>query len=952
MKRFLASLLLTALPSLPILGYAKDLPAPNTGERMSVYLSRLGLTNEQYLEGLCWSTDNSRQAQAQRLRRLRLSLSSVPNELSLNTSLADKTAWSKLLDALIPAGCAPLPVRDPQYMALVPSTDPVLNSEDQIRLLVRPTQVAVITPDKNICRVDYQPMLATKAYLQACGANESSGADLIQPGSAEPLDVGLASWNANRQPSPAPGAWIIAHGAYSATNKWFEDDLRKVIQAQGAFHERSVQLPALVSPNPDQVSRSSIQSKPLPNSTDYTDLVMTASDWGVMGLLQTPSARIPKAGYAALQYSKTWPYTRLNFMLAPFDWLEAGFRYVDVANRLYGPTIADNQSYKDKSIDAKFRLWQESAYLPQVAVGFRDLVGTGLFSGEYLVASKRFGEFGNWDANLGMGWGYVGGRQDIDNPLGALYSKYKTRPTSTESSTSGGKFNLSTYFRGPAALFGGVQYQFGNNRWVLKAEYDGNNYQNEPQSNDQKQSSPINLGVVYRPNKWLDVTTGLERGNRLMLGITLYTDLSSLSTPKLSEPRPMPIRPLPLAAQHESVAPSPTNYSDIRKSLEAQVHWRVSRIVQRDRELRVEVAEHDVFDWNEAIDRANAVLHNNLPSEIKQFAYVVVVRGQPVETFVVDRQDWVKSKTELARHAEKFNQPPVFPTAIWREVPRDSLVDQTKATAEQPIVTGGLGFTYKQSFGGPNGFILAQLSAQAEGELRMTESSWLYGSLEYGLLDNYKDFDYTAPSNLPRVRTYVREYVTSSDLTLPTLQATTTGKWSDDLYWSAYGGLLESMYAGVGAEMLYRPRFMPSVALGFDVNRVRQRGFKQDFSLRAYEVTTGHATLYWKTGWQDIVAKLSAGQYLAADRGVTIDLAREFNNGVRIGAFMTRTNVSAAQFGEGSFDKGIYVSIPFDVMMTRASNNIANIIWRPLTRDGGAKLSRKYELYEMTRLGR
>jgi hypothetical protein len=204
-------------------------------------------------------------------------------------------------------------------------------------------------------------------------------------------------------------------------------------------------------------------------AADSQDLAVFASDWGGVGLLQTPTARFAKSGTGSVSISTTSPYTRLNVMLTPFDWLEAGFRYVDISNRLYGPSIAGSQSYKDKGIDAKFRLWPESQYLPQVALGLRDLGGTGLFAGEYLVASKRFGPI---DASLGMGWGYVGGRGNLTNPLSMFSSRFKTRPTETASATSGGEFNTNTYFRGPAGLFGGLQYQTPWEGLTFKLELD------------------------------------------------------------------------------------------------------------------------------------------------------------------------------------------------------------------------------------------------------------------------------------------------------------------------------------------------------------------------------------------------------------------------------------------------------------------------------------------------
>jgi membrane-associated phospholipid phosphatase len=169
-----------------------------------------------------------------------------------------------------------------------------------------------------------------------------------------------------------------------------------------------------------------------------------------------------------------------------------------------------------------------------------------------------------------------------------------------------------------------------------------------------------------------------------------------------------------------------------------------------------------------------------------------------------------------------------------------------------------------------------------------------------------------------------------------------------------YGGYLESMFAGVGAEWLYRP-FASRVAFGVDANLVQQRSFEQDFSFdnastqTGYRTATGHATLYWDTGWNNVQANLSVGRYLAKDSGITVDLSRIFRNGVRIGAFFTKTNVSAEQFGEGSFDKGVYLNIPFDAFLTRTSGTVANLEWRPLTRDGGAKLNRSVELYPLTR---
>ena len=86
--------------------------------------------------------------------------------------------------------------------------------------------------------------------------------------------------------------------------------------------------------------------------------------------------------------------------------------------------------------------------------------------------------------------------------------------------------------------------------------------------------------------------------------------------------------------------------------------------------------------------------------------------------------------------------------------------------------------------------------------------------------------------------------------------------------------------------------------------------------------------------------KISYGEYLAGDVGSTIDLSRSFRNGVKFGVFASFTDVTSKQYGEGSFDKGIYFNIPI-------FGNFINYSWRPLTKDPGAKLTRKNNLYDL-----
>ncbi|MCP6133314.1 YjbH domain-containing protein, partial [Klebsiella pneumoniae] len=78
------------------------------------------------------------------------------------------------------------------------------------------------------------------------------------------------------------------------------------------------------------------------------------------------------------------------------------------------------------------------------------------------------------------------------------------------------------------------------------------------------------------------------------------------------------------------------------------------------------------------------------------------------------------------------------------------------------------------------------------------------------------------------------------------------------------------------------------------------------------------------------------------------DISKRFDSGVVVGAYATKTNVSSDEYGEGSFTKGFYISVPLDLMTTHPTRSTPTVSWTPLTRDGGQMLNRQYQLYDMT----
>ncbi len=76
-------------------------------------------------------------------------------------------------------------------------------------------------------------------------------------------------------------------------------------------------------------------------------------------------------------------------------------------------------------------------------------------------------------------------------------------------------------------------------------------------------------------------------------------------------------------------------------------------------------------------------------------------------------------------------------------------------------------------------------------------------------------------------------------------------------------------------------------------------------------------------------------------------MKRRFDNGWEIGGFATFTDIPFDEFGEGSFDKGLFLTIPFNWVLPYDSRQELETVLRPLTRDGGARLEVSNRLYEL-----
>ncbi|MGL6349799.1 MAG: YjbH domain-containing protein, partial [Aeromonas sp.] len=479
----------------------------------------------------------------------------------------------------------------------------------------------------------------------------------------------------------------------------------------------------------------------------------------------------------------------------------------------------------------------------------------------------------------------------------------------------------------------------------LKLEYDGNDYSREFAARTSQggygalaQRSPINVGAVYRVFDNLDTHLSYQRGNTLMWGMTMRTNFNELRPAQLDEPQPV-YQPSANPQQLSEV-----DWVALSEQTQRNAGYRDQVWYGTPEQVFVSGEQLKYRQPEQAQQRVSLLAANALPASVHTLHIVEQKKGLDIRQTRVDMDALRVANSDLPLGQETAPQS----VQVAATTPTAPVLHERRSRAlsfsMDPVLT--------QSVGGPESFYMYQIGVNLNADWRVTEQDWLGGTLFVNLANNYDKFNYTTPPHdgdaLPRVRTWIREYVSSSDVLLNNLQATHVEQFSPEWYGQAYAGYLEMMYAGGGGELLYRP-FGRSWAIAADLNWVKQRDWTNTLKLADYHVATGHVTGYWQMPYMDdVTAQLSVGRYLAGDVGATINLAKRFSSGVVAGAFVTLTDVSADEYGEGSFSKGIYITIPFDLMLLKPTTAQGTVGWVPLTRDGGQMLSRKSSLYGVT----
>ena len=783
--------------------------------------------------------------------------------------------------------------------------------------------------------------------------------------------------------------------------------------------------------------------------------------FGEVGILDMPSGHVANDGELAFTVGDIGKTQRYSLSFQFFPWLESSFRYSHVVGRLNG---YENEHYYDRSFGAKIRLAKEAALTPDVSVGIRDVLGTGVYSSEYLVASKHVGPL---DLTAGMGWGRLADTNALPNPLGYIFSSFNTRTSSFVG--TGGVVNVKQFFHGPkVGLFGGVIWQTPINGLSLLAEYSSDRYVADGRfRNGTVVRSPVNLGLSYNVSDALSLSGGWFYGSTYGFRVTVRGDTTETARSALRVGPPIPPAIIRTDVEQQSALSIMQNrnayvattraggpwvhvateaertsqdliqallsegrgvrnvdvvgstlvidarslgdahaqcarYAEIASSVVTHASSIAmtdlqnstgfvtlcpvalpARYAQNDvqnntasdgstrsmndqaaleRTLRADLAKQDLAidalsigpselwiyyengryqEEAEAAGRVIRVLMADAPPSIELLHVIPTISGIPrqeisIARSALERITLAHATTSGVGNAITLSDPPLDNPALDRA-----------ASDLYPSFYWSIDPKLTEHVFNPNKPLQFKLFADAEAGVVLAPGLSIGAGLTANIWNDYI-FRASAGSALPHVRTDLLQYAKFGANGISGLLVDYQKRLTRDMFADVKAGYLEDMFMGAGGQLLWRPEDS-RIALGLDFYQVWQRNFDRLFGLRNYQVFTGHATVYYRSPWYGLNFHVHVGRYLAGDYGATFEVTRRFSTGVEIGAYATFTNVPFRKFGEGSFDKGIIVQIPFEWALPLFSQSAYNLRLSALTRDGGQRLENDDSLYWTTR---
>jgi hypothetical protein len=661
-----------------------------------------------------------------------------------------------------------------------------------------------------------------------------------------------------------------------------------------------------------------------------------AQDAGLMGLpgpIDMPTARMTRDAELGMTFALLPEARRtvLAFQIQP--WLQGALRYSGIGDQ-GGFTQKSGYSLWDRSFDLRARLLREGAQVPEITLGVQDIIGTGVMSGEYVVATKSVGA--DIEVTAGLGWGRYGAANTV--------FQGGSRPGAT-GGAFGGEVRLESLFRGDVGAFGGVTWRTPIDGLTAQAEISSDDYSREAAYGVDKSVSQLNLGLRYRLNSHFTVGAYQVQGRGLALQLSGRIDPFDPPAQRSEVRAPRPLSADAVARPETRLPVGPDGAKAVAPSLHDSMRADGLRLLSFDQSgtaCRALIENYRYGMAAQAIGRAVRDVAMQPGLTCPDIEVTLARDGLQVSRVRIKRaqvHQLDQGGAAVQRLAEgAVTGAAATPWPDWQNAPR---------------LEFSFGPYGRYSLFDPDQPVYLDVGLRAQAQARLGALSTLKGSIAQSVVGNYDDMFRGPKGNLAKVRTDHVAYAKGGlgGVRIEKMYLEQLGQVSDRVFLRATAGYLEDMYAGLSTEVLW---WAPGSAFAFgaEVNAVRARDYRQLFTTRdlaGLARINGHASVYWDTPVDGFRVQVDAGRYLAGDDGATLTVARHFAGGWSVGAFATRTTASADDFGEGSYDKGIFVEIPLSAILPYETRETRRNTIRSISGDGGQRLLVEGRLYDRLR---
>lgn len=653
---------------------------------------------------------------------------------------------------------------------------------------------------------------------------------------------------------------------------------------------------------------------------------------GETGYISMPDGRIEADGTFRMGYSFARPYSSLWSSITYLPRVELYARYTRIMTGQIGagdPRWQGYGDYKDKDASGKLLLLEEDRNTPSVAFGLDDVVGTGLFKSQYLAASKRFGAL---DTTLGVGQGRISGV------------------------FAGGRYAPETW-----------------NGFALAAEYDANNYRQDLYSVEtgvDRRGKGIGVAMEYR-HGWLGSQLSYRDGKP---GINIYISIplnQKEFIPKIDEP----------PADTEIVARPTLEQWNADPKYRQELKDRLLRQDFKNIHVKVagDVAEATLTNTrislpSRAVGRAARSILLCSPEEVRKIRIDYTVRDMPFATYTFtdagrlqDYFNGLESRKQLAPSVSvDYAMPQQVPSRVGaqNEPAQDHSPDEYSSThldsddgdivslhsenakLDKIHVAPGVALYFND----PSGALRYDIFASAYYEKQLKEALFFKTMAQLTLWQDVSAVQEPSNSLLPHVRSDVADYKKNGNLKLTEAVLNKFYHPVQRVYARSSAGLYEEMFGGAGGQVLYYPEHGPW-AFDVSVDALKQRDVAGWFGFRDYSTVTALAAMHYRLPIRGLTATVRAGRFLAKDSGARFELKRRFRSGFEVGAWYTVTNgndiTSPGTPANPYHDKGVFMIIPLESMLTRDTQVAPRFSVSPWTRDVGQMVVSPGDLYDI-----